>query len=92
MVYLTLDKQNIDCFHLQEHKPSIQNQEINKSAVAQHCRVNGHIFNFQSNKSICKPNSTFELDFLEAVHTYKNHNNVINCGFCHSSFIRLLEN
>ena len=38
-------------------------------------------FNFHSAKIICKPNSVFELDFLEAFHTHKNHNNVLNYDF-----------
>ena len=32
-------------------------------------------------KIICKPNFVFKLDFLEAYHIHKNHNNVVNCDF-----------
>ena len=69
------------CFHLNEHKLNDRNQETNKSAIAKHWWENDHTFNFHSAKVICKPTSVFKLDFLEAHHIHKNHNNVVNCDF-----------
>ena len=55
-------------------------------------KKNGENFSYAI---ICKPASVFELDFLEAYHIHKNHNNVVNCDFaipplsdCWKSFIR----
>ena len=64
-----------------EHKLNIHNQETKKSAVAKHCWENDYIFNFHSAKIISKHISVFELDFLEACHIHKNHNNVVNSNF-----------
>ena len=95
VVYHTLVKQNVVCFHLNEHKLSIQNQETNKSAIAKHSWESDHTFNFHSAKIICKPSSVFELDFLETFHIHKNHNNVVKCDFpipslldCWKSYIK----
>ena len=65
------------CFRLNEHKLNIWNQETNKSVIAKHCWVNDPTFNFHSAKIVCKPNSVFELDFLEAYHIHNNINNVV---------------
>ena len=71
----------IICFRLNEHKHNIRNQETNKSAIAKHFWENDPTFNFHSVKIVCKPNSVFELDFLEAYHIHKNHSNVVNYDF-----------
>ena len=68
-------------FLLNEHKLNIRNQETNKFAIAKHCWERDHTFNFHSAKIICKPNSVFELNFLEAFHIHKNLNNFVPCDF-----------
>ena len=74
-------------FCLYEHKLSFRNQETNKTAIAKPFWENEHTFNFDSTKNFCKPNASFQLDFLEAFHILKNDNNVVNCDFV-LSFIR----
>ena len=51
---------------------------INAASARAH---SNRTFNLHSVKVICKPNSAFELEFLEAFHIHKNHNNVVNCNF-----------
>ena len=64
-------------------------------AIAKNYLENSQTFNFHYPKIIYKPNSIFELDFFEAFHIHKNHNNVVNCDFvipplsdCSKSYIK----
>ena len=76
---------DMECFNAVIFKYKVVNNfnriKINKSVFSKHCWGNDHTFNFHSAKIICKTNSVFDLDFLEAFHVHKNHNNVVNCDF-----------
>ena len=64
-----------------EHKFNIPHHQIDKLAIAKYCWENDHNFYFDSAEIICRPNSIFELDFLETFSIHKNHNNVLTCDF-----------
>ena len=74
MSYIGQSKYRL-CLRFYVHKLNIRNQETNKTTMTKHCWENDHTFNFYSAKIICKPNSMFELDFLEAFTLILTFNN-----------------
>jgi hypothetical protein len=65
-------------FRINEHKNYVKNQELTKSAIAQHCWQYDHLFQFDNTKLLQKMRSPLELDFYEAFHIFSNLPNLVN--------------